>query len=151
MILNLGSGRRPIEGAVNLDNKRLPGVDWIFDLENTIKIPLPFRDNTFSEVKAFHIMEHIRNFIPLMNELHRVCKIGARIRIDVPHYTNPLFYDDPTHVRSFSSRTFCWMCLPENAELIGLKAFNLIASVFLGEPYNKEKPTVVAAELEVLK
>ena len=96
MKLNLGSGYRRIEGYKNVDNDELVKPDYLVDLEDC---HLPIEDNTVDEVRAHHIFEHIHNFIPLMKEIYRVCKHGARLDILVPHHFHDVFWGDVTHVR----------------------------------------------------
>lgn len=101
-ILHIGCGRHKIPGAVGLDITALPEVDVVLDLD---KEKLPFPDNTFDEVYAHHVLEHLRNLPDVLSELHRVCKVGAVIDILVPYYTCVGAFGDPTHVRFFTYRT----------------------------------------------
>jgi SAM-dependent methyltransferase len=101
-ILHIGCGRHKIPGAVGLDITPLPGVDVVLDLD---KEKLPFEENTFDEVSAHHVLEHLRNLADVLGELHRVCKPGAVIDILVPYYTCVGAFGDPTHVRFFTYRT----------------------------------------------
>lgn len=101
-ILHIGCGRHKIPGAVGLDITPLPGVDVVLDLD---KEKLPFAENTFDEVYAHHVLEHLRNLADVLGELHRVCKPGAIIDILVPYYTCVGAFGDPTHVRFFTYRT----------------------------------------------
>jgi SAM-dependent methyltransferase len=94
---------------IDLDCINLPGVDVVHDLE----WPLPFKDNQFEEVYASHILEHINKFVQLMEELHRVCKPEAKIRIIVPYFASASAFQDPTHVRFFTLKTFNYF-LPDN-------------------------------------
>lgn len=96
MKLNIGSGHKRIDNFLNVDDDPLVSPDFIVDLE---KGKLPFDDNSVEEIKAHHILEHIKNFIPLMQEIYRVCKHGALIDIIAPHHNHEVFYGDPTHVR----------------------------------------------------
>ena len=97
MKINLGSGFKRIEGFVNVDDDPLVEPDYIVDIEND---RLPFDDDSVEEIRAHHILEHIGDgFIPLMKELHRVCKHGALLDIVVPHHFHDNFYGDPTHKR----------------------------------------------------
>jgi predicted SAM-dependent methyltransferase len=97
MKVNLGSGYRRIEGFVNVDDDPLCEPEYLVNLE---KDKLPFEDNSVEEMIAHHILEHIgEGFIPLMQEIYRVCKHGAIIDIRVPHPTHELFLNDPTHKR----------------------------------------------------
>ena len=48
--LNIGCGRRPVSGAVNLDVSEGLGADVVHDLNC---LPWPFADDTFDEVHAY--------------------------------------------------------------------------------------------------
>ncbi len=101
--LNLGCGDKTYLGYLNIDKTSLPNVDFVWDLENT---PLPLKTNSVSEIICEHILEHITNFIPLMEELHRICKPKARIHVSAPYYKYEAAYRDPTHVRFFTEHSF---------------------------------------------
>ena len=95
--VNLGSGLKRYEGFVNVDALEICNPDYIVDLN---KDPLPFEDNSVSEIRAYHILEHIGDgFLNLMKEIYRVCEDGALIDIEVPHHRHENFFGDPTHVR----------------------------------------------------
>jgi hypothetical protein len=101
--LNLGSGRRPRPGFYSVDHLPLPGVDVVADLNEPLA-GLP--DNSVEAVYSRHTLEHVTAFLPLMGEIHRVCRPEARVEIVVPHFSNPYTYSDPTHVRFFGLYTF---------------------------------------------
>jgi SAM-dependent methyltransferase len=100
--LNLGCGRNIKQGWVNLDCVDLPGVDVVHDIE---KLPLPFDDDQFDEIRCDNILEHVE-YIPVLKDLHRILKPAGRLRIRVPHFTSRNNYVDPTHKRYFSIDTF---------------------------------------------
>lgn len=102
MKLNLGCGRDKKEGYVNCDISKEVKPDKIVNLEKK----LPFKDNSVEEILAFHVLEHIQNFIPLMYEFHRICKKNVIIKIKVPFYSSCEQATDPTHVRTFTPFTF---------------------------------------------
>lgn len=103
MKLNLGCGKDIRMGYVNLDFVAAPGIDVIWDLE---KFPYPFEDNTFDEVYAANIIEHLTDAKKTIIELHRICKNNAIMKINVPHAMTPLAWGDITHKRVFSSESF---------------------------------------------
>ena len=107
-ILHIGAGRKKIVGATTLDiNPRLnPDVVW-----NLNEYPYPFEDSTFDLVVCEHVIEHLQNVIGVMEELHRVTKMGGRVLIRVPHFSSLNFNTDPTHVHAFSSRSFDYLCV----------------------------------------
>lgn len=112
--LNIGCGKNlklstDDEEWINLDGLQLPNIDVVHDLEK----PLPFEDNYFDEIYASHILEHIINFIPLMEELHRICKKGAIINIKCPYFASVSAFADITHKRFFTLKSFNYF-LPDN-------------------------------------
>lgn len=97
MKINIGGGYKRYPGFLNLDMDPHTNPDHIVNLEKDV---LPFDDNTISEVKAHHILEHLgEGFFHLIQELYRVCKDGAIIDIVVPHHRHDIFLADPTHRR----------------------------------------------------
>lgn len=96
MKINLGAGLKRFDDFVNIDDDPLCNPDYLVNIEDA---KLPFEDNSVEEIKAHHILEHIKNFIPLMKELHRVAVHGCIMDIIVPHHQHDVFYGDPTHVR----------------------------------------------------
>ncbi len=96
--INLGCGRFPMPGWVNIDSVELPGVDIVADLESA---KLPFDDDTVEEFTASHLLEHIRNSLGLMQELYRVAKPGALAVFRVPYGSSDDADTDPTHVRRY--------------------------------------------------
>ncbi len=108
--LNLGCGRDIKQGYINLDILPLKGVDVVHDLEKT---PFPFKKDYFDEAYASHILEHEANFIKIMEELHRICKKDAIIKIKVPYFASASAFQDPQHIRFFTLKSFNYF-LPEN-------------------------------------
>lgn len=100
--LNLGCGRNIKQGWVNLDSADLPGVDIVHDIE---KLPLPFDDEEFDEIRCDNVLEHVE-YIPILKDLYRVLKPGGRLTIRVPHFSSHTSFGDPTHKKFFSSITF---------------------------------------------
>ena len=102
MKLNLGGGIDVKTGYTNVDLLDLPQVDLVCDVTKGI----PLEDNSVNEVVANHFLEHIADTDALMNELYRVCKNGAIIKIKVPYFKSIGAFKDPTHVSFFTERTF---------------------------------------------
>ncbi len=105
-VLDVGCGIKKYPGAIGVDRNTNTAADVIADLDH---IPFPFRDNSFREVRAIHVIEHVGNVIGLMEEFHRLLKPGGRAFIVTPHYTDFSSFCDPTHrwhLNSFSLRYF---------------------------------------------
>ena len=100
--LHLGAGETHLEGHYSVDLVELPGVDVVADLNAPLDL-IP--DHSVSAIYTRHTLEHIQNFMGLMSELHRICRHDAEITVIVPHFSNPYFYSDPTHVRPFGLYT----------------------------------------------
>lgn len=99
--LNLGCGNDLKEGYVNIDLYGNPDVKH--DLED---FPYPFNKNTFEEVYASHIIEHLDDTIKVMKELHKICKNKSKIIIKTPHFSHYNALTDITHKRAFSIKSF---------------------------------------------
>jgi len=41
-----------------------------------------------------------------MEEIYRVCKSGAKVKIKVPYFKSTAAFKDPTHLSFFTERTF---------------------------------------------
>jgi len=103
-LLNLGCGRKYRDGAVNLD---IPSSDVRADVWHDLNLrPWPFEENTFTEVVANDVIEHLRDIIPSMEEIHRICRPGAVVRMTLPHFSCANSFTDPTHQHHFSLFSF---------------------------------------------
>jgi len=92
MKLNLGCGKKTEKGYINADIVNLKGVDKVFDFN---KYPFPFKDNTFEEIKITNAIHCVENLILFMNEISRVCKNGAIIKIKSQFFLSPESACDP--------------------------------------------------------
>lgn len=105
--LNMGCGFKKLFDHWNVDNESACNPDQILDLEKT---PWPYEDNFFEKITADNIMEHLgqnpKVFTNIIKEMYRVSKDGAEWFICVPHHRCDLFWDDYTHVRALSAKTF---------------------------------------------
>jgi len=105
--LDLGCGLVGEHGWIRLDKYEYKPatVDVLWDLEIT---PLPFEKGFFDSIRAFDILEHIHNLLPLMNDLWRILKWEGYLDIQVPRFPHPNSVIDPTHVRYFIPDTFMY-------------------------------------------
>ncbi|NUM79926.1 methyltransferase domain-containing protein, partial [bacterium] len=76
MRLNLGCGTDIIPGFINLDIVKLDGVDVVHDLS---KYPYPFEENTFDEIVAIDVIEHLPSTVQVIEELYRISSPNAKI------------------------------------------------------------------------
>lgn len=72
---------------------------------------LPFRDDSFDQVRAVHLIEHVENVIRTVEEFHRVTRAGGTIYLVTPHYTDFSSFCDPTHRWHLNTFSF-WYFYP---------------------------------------
>ena len=101
--LHLGAGTKILSGYINHDLVPLTGIDLVHDLES---YPWPLEDNSIDEIIAENILEHIDNIVRFMEEIHRITRMGAIIKIDVPYWNSWEAITDPTHKSIFNEYTF---------------------------------------------
>lgn len=96
--LNIGSGSSRFDGFLNVDFDNNFEPDYVLDIGKDI---WPWANNSVSEVKAYHVLEHLGDpdFFHCLKELYRVCKPGTKIDVMVPHHRHDVFLNDPTHKR----------------------------------------------------
>ena len=85
MKLNLGAGNDIRENYVNHDLVGLKGIDLIHDLNI---YPWPISDNSFDEIIANDLLEHLDDFMKAMEESHRILKPGGIFKIRVPYWNS---------------------------------------------------------------
>jgi len=100
--LDVGCGGRKLPGAVGMDILKLPPVDVVHSFDDT---PWPFADNTFDLVFLNHALEHVRDAVAVMQEIHRVLKPGGHMVAQVPYFRCTDAYNDPTHTHFFTAGT----------------------------------------------
>jgi ubiquinone/menaquinone biosynthesis C-methylase UbiE len=100
--LILGSADGLDNDAVTLDINPKHKPDVVHDLNIA---PLPFEDNQFNEVICHHILEHLNDLPPIMDELYRICNSHGTIYVEVPHHTS-WCADTPEHKLKFNYFAF---------------------------------------------
>lgn len=96
-----------VEPLVTLDMDPNCGADVLHDLDVR---PLPFRDNTFDEMGAFDVLEHVgrqgdwKGYFEEFRDYWRILKPGGLFFILVPVFRD--WFADPGHTRFFSQNHF---------------------------------------------
>ena len=80
--IEIGGGRNPRPGYLNIDLVEWPEVQIVLDVETA---RLPFDDDSVDAVYSAHCLEHI-DYKKVLREIVRVCKVGATVQIVVPHW-----------------------------------------------------------------
>ena len=102
-VLELGCGPQKRPGAIALDISPHSAADVICDLDIQ---PYPFRDSIFDEIVCEHVLEHLKDLVRVMEELHRIARPGALVKVFAPYFSSIFYYRDPTHRCFFSAHTF---------------------------------------------
>lgn len=78
---------RQSEGYIGCDILAAPGVTHQIDFERlgVNGVRLPFEDATVDDLYTAHTLEHIENVVGVLREIGRICKLGAKVEIRVPH------------------------------------------------------------------
>lgn len=101
--INIGAGGDIRDGFINHDITQLPGIDVVHNLNS---YPWPWEDNSIDEIIAIDVLEHVDDFLPAMEELHRIIKVGGGLNVKVPYWNSVFRHIDPTHQRGFHEVTF---------------------------------------------
>ena len=99
-ILHLGCGIKKVEGAVGVDIHPDTKADIIHDLN---KFPYPFNDSEFNMIICDSVLEHLVDIVKVMEEIHRIAKADALVKIVVPHFSSDDSFADLTHKHFFLS------------------------------------------------
>ena len=110
-ILDVGCGKNKFPGAVGLDRNPATDADLLSDLN---RVPYPFRDSSFDEIRAVHVVEHVEDVIRFMEEMHRLLRPAGRLYLVTPHYTDSGSYRDPTHRWHLNSFSFYYFTQPRD-------------------------------------
>lgn len=97
--LDLGCGVQKREGFIGVDINPNSDADVICDLEIA---PYPFDDDSISEINSDHCIEHLADLDLFLQEIHRICKLNAQVRIVFPHFSRN--WHSTQHKRAYGIR-----------------------------------------------
>jgi len=109
--IDLGGGLFPKDGYMTFD---IEGADVNFDLNGGIPLP----DNSVGVINASHVIEHLRDPIKTMREIHRVLAHGGWVFIEVPSTDGRGAWQDPTHVSFWNENSFWYYTKKSHAQFI---------------------------------
>jgi predicted SAM-dependent methyltransferase len=99
--LELGAGGRKMDGWTSIDFGK--DSDIVMDLSS----PLPFPDNTVTQIYASHLLEHFYypDLMHLIYECYRVLKPGGILTVAVPNAR--IYLDAYQNPEKFDSNYYC--------------------------------------------
>lgn len=113
-------GREAWDRLVTLDNNDAHAPDVVHDLNDP---KLPFSDDTFTEVHAYCVLEHLgrqgdwRFFFDQWSDLWRVLKPGGTFHGLCPSAHSPWAWGDPSHTRIISPESLIFLTQPAYAQV----------------------------------
>ena len=117
-IINLGSGRGWNLECLNIDVDPdwMPDVVWDFNRAFPPQHPVDLGrfgaravpKGYFSEIRASHVLEHIRELATAMRSCLELLEVGGIMDIEVPYDLSHGAWQDPTHVRAMNERSWLY-------------------------------------------
>ena len=109
--VDMGGGLFPRKGYMTIDQE---DADILCDLNDGI----PLDDNSVGVLNASHVIEHLRDPIKTMREIHRVLAHGGWAFIEVPSTEGNGAWCDPTHVSFWNEDSFPYYTNQNKAQFI---------------------------------
>lgn len=109
--VDIGGGLFPRAGYMTIDQE---DADITCDLNDGIPLP----DNSVGVINASHVIEHLRDPIKTMREIHRVLAHGGWAFIEVPSTDGRGAWQDPTHVSFWNEHSFWYYTNKSKAQFI---------------------------------
>ena len=100
--VDLGGGINRYKDYMTIDQSE--NADITCDLNNGI----PLEDNSVGVINASHVIEHLKDPIKTMKEIHRVLCHGGWAFIEVPSTDGRGAFQDPTHVSFWNENSFLY-------------------------------------------
>jgi len=141
--VDLGGGLFPREGYLTID---IEGAEVICDLNEGI----PLEDNSVGVINASHLIEHLRDPLKTMKEIHRVLAHGGWAFIEVPSTDGRGAWQDPTHVSFWNENSFHYYTKRSKAQYIRNQSIKF-STMLLETNWWIENVAVVNAHLVAIK
>jgi len=102
----------------NADHK--PDIYW-----DLMHLPLPFESNTFDEIHAYEVLEHLgqqgdyKTFFAQFTEFWRILKPNGHLLATCPSRHSPWAFGDPSHTRLIQPESLIFLSQPHYTENVG--------------------------------
>lgn len=147
--VDIGGGLFAYPGYTTIDQRE--EADITCNLDDGIPLP----DNSVGVLNASHVIEHLKDPVKTMSEIHRVLCDGGWAFIDVPSTDGRGAWQDPTHVSFWNENSFWYYTRRQQAQFIDnttirFQAFRL-ETIFESEWWRQHNIPVVKAVLCAVK
>ncbi len=106
-VLDLGCGdTTQYDTNIGVDCRPAKGVSVVADL----RYGLPFTDSSVDQIFTVHVLEHLLDYLPLLDECHRVLRPHGVLHLMAPWWRHVNAVADPTHLRLFDVQTVKSVC-----------------------------------------
>ncbi|HKS44373.1 MAG TPA: methyltransferase domain-containing protein [Amycolatopsis sp.] len=107
VVVDIGcGGQKQYPGNIGVDFRPTPQADVLAD----VSTGLPFADRSVDRVFLVHILEHLVDFLPLVDEVHRILRPDGTAHVMSPWWRHVNAVADPTHVRLLDVQTIKGIC-----------------------------------------
>jgi SAM-dependent methyltransferase len=106
--LELGCGPSKKEGYIGIDSIDYSCVDICGDVFEILNV-IP--DGSCNAIYASHFFCHIKDWERLLNECSRILCNNGSLNIVNPHFSNPFFFSDPTHIKTCGLYSFSYYAI----------------------------------------
>lgn len=138
VILDIGCGDTlQYPGNIGLDCRPGPAVDVVADLTDG----LPIADGAVDQIFAVHVLEHLPDYLPLVDECHRTLRPAGVLHVLSPWWRHVNAVADPTHLRFFDVQTIKALCsrpgrrwYPQHASCDGATVFADLVALGPSDP-----------------
>ena len=119
-----------------LDIEARHGTDVVHDLN---LLPWPFADNSFNEVHAYEVLEHLGqqgdagSFFAHFGEVYRILKPLGYLAGSCPRADSLWAWGDPSHRRIINEGSFTFLDQTQYAKQVGVTAMTDFRSIWKGD------------------
>jgi len=119
-----------------LDIEPSHGTDVVWDLN---ELPWPFEDNSFSELHAYEVLEHLgaqgdaKSFFAHFGEIYRILEPNGYLCGSCPRYDSLWAWSDPSHRRVISEGSFTFLDQTQYALQVGKTSMTDFRSIWKGD------------------
>ncbi len=150
-------GHEEFTNVTRLDINPDHNPDVVWDLR---KHPLPFEDNTFDEIHAYEVLEHLARqgdyefFFAEFSEYWRILKNRGLFFLTVPDRNSVWAWGDPSHTRIIQVENFIYLDQDSYTNQVGKTAisdFRYIYKANFKRGYTEVKNDTLAVVLQAIK